>query len=92
MSMLLLNLLALVATATGAALFYLGSGRQVALARRLDPRASLGWGLTLLLAAWLMWCAALHPAAAFFVTVTLTMGWLTALPVGVVLLKPRRAA
>lgn len=92
MSMVWLNLLALVATATGAALFYLGSGRQAVLARRLGPRASLGWGLTLHLASWLLWCAALHPAAAFFVTLTLTMVWLTALPVGVALLKQRRAA
>ena len=92
MPALWLNLLALVVAATGAALLYLGSPRQLVLARPLPARAGLGWGLTLLLAAWLLWCVPWHPAAAFFATLTVTMAWLVALPVGASLLKRKGTA
>lgn len=86
MAVVWINLAALVVSATGAALLYLASGRQRLLARPPGARTALGWGMTLSLAAWLLWCLPWHPAAAFFVALTMTMAWLVALPVGAALL------
>lgn len=57
-------LAALAATSAGTASLYLAAPRQLVLARPLPSRTGLGWGLTLLLAGWLLWCALCHPAAA----------------------------
>ncbi|MGE4278324.1 MAG: hypothetical protein AB7G62_01975 [Magnetospirillum sp.] len=92
MDMLWLNLLALAAAAAGATLFYLGSARQKVLTQPLPARPSLGWGLCLSLAAWLLWCAAFHPAAAFFVALTVIMAVLVALPVAAAVVPRKETA
>lgn len=81
MAGLAITVLALAASLAGMSCLYLGAPRQLVLARPLPARASRGWGLTLLLAAWLLWCGIWHPVTALFAVLTLAMAVAVALPV-----------
>lgn len=91
MAALAICLLALAATLAGVSCLYLGAPRQLVLARPLPGRASRGWGLTLLLSAWLLWCGIWHPATALFAVLTLAMAVAVALPAAALVLRKERA-
>lgn len=81
MAEMAITVLALAAILAGIGCLYLGAPRQLVLARPLPARASRGWGLTLLLAAWLSWCGIWHPITALFAVLTLAMALALAFPV-----------
>jgi hypothetical protein len=81
MAALAICLLAVAASLAGTGCLYLGAPRQLVLTRPLPARASRGWGLTLLLSAWLLWCGIWHPATALFAVLTVAMAVAVALPV-----------
>lgn len=91
MAEMAITALALAAILAGISCLYLGAPRQLLLARRLPARASRGWGLTLLLAAWLLWCGIWHPATALFAVLTLAMAVAVAVPVAARAMRRERA-
>lgn len=80
-----LHLTALLAAAAGTACLYLGSPRQQWLSRPWPVRPARGGGAALLAAAWAAWAAILHPATAFFATLTAAMVLSMAAPATILL-------
>lgn len=86
------HLAALAAAIAGSACLYLGSPRQQWLSRPWPARPARAGAATLLVSAWLAWCAVMHPATAFFTGLTVCMVLLSVLPAAAALLSPQRRA
>lgn len=83
------HLLAFASTCAGAVCLYLGAPRQQWLSRPWPAPASRAGG-GFLLAGWLLWCGALHPASAFFTALTVCMVLFILLPILAALAAPSR--
>lgn len=76
----LMHGLAVVATVAGAACLYLTAPRQLWLPQALPAGSGRAVGVAGLLEGWLLWAVLLRPATALFVSLTVVMVLLTALP------------
>jgi len=76
----LMHTTALAVTIAGALCFYLSAPRQIWLKQHWPARPGRAGGAIGLYLGWVIWCGVMHPATAFFTSLTVVMLVLTALP------------